>query len=159
MVAKFTICAILPKIQGQDPDPMWFTVEVWGQNAEWITNNLRKGDRALVQGDLREDTWTDRTTGEVKRVSVIRRPQVEKQWAPAAAQPVTPGVDPAPPSQRPAPAPVHQPAPPAQQGHQGWTPPSGITPGRTIAAPVRPAIPPQRQAAPWPSVLDDEPPF
>lgn len=155
MVAKFTICAILPKVQGQDPEPMWFTVEVWGQAAEWIANNMQKGDRALVQGDLREDTWTDQATGEVKRASVIKRAQVEKQWAPLAnARQVTPGVDPARPARQPAPAPVHQPAPPAQQGQQGWAPPAAAG----AAGPARPAIPLQQQAPPWPAA-EDGPPF
>ena len=85
MVVKFTICASLPKVQGQDPPPMWFTVEVWGKAGEWIADNLRKGDRALVTGNLRVETWTVAATGEVREAMVIKQAQVEKQWAPREA--------------------------------------------------------------------------
>src|SRR5258708_20937715 len=36
----------------------FFTVVVWGDLAESVASNLRKGDRAFVHGRLRNAAWT-----------------------------------------------------------------------------------------------------
>ncbi|MGC0252155.1 single-stranded DNA-binding protein [Pseudactinotalea sp. Z1748] len=38
-------------------EPIFHGVTVFGQQAENVANSLRKGDTALVQGDLRFTTW------------------------------------------------------------------------------------------------------
>jgi single stranded DNA-binding protein len=138
-VTKFTVCARQPKVRGEDPPALWFTVEVWGNAAEWITNNLLKGEMVYVSGELTLQQWTHRETGEVRESLTIKRAQVEKLYAPrqedegqaaaapaaqaaapaavapAAAAPVQAAYQQAPPR----PAPVH---PAAQQAPPPSTP-------------------------------------
>jgi single-strand DNA-binding protein len=80
-VVKFTICARQAKVRGEDPPALWFTVEVWGNAAEWIANNLVKGEMVYVSGELSLQKWTHRETGELKESLTIKRGQVEKQLA------------------------------------------------------------------------------
>lgn len=106
-VAKFTVCARQQKVRGEDPPQLWFTVEVWGNAAEWIANNLSKGQMCFVSGELTLQQWTHRDTGEVRESLTIKRAQVEKQIAPrqegegqalapaAAAPPAAQAVPPA----------------------------------------------------------------
>ncbi len=131
-VTKFTICARQAKIRGEDPPPLWFTVEVWGGSAQWIADNLKKGEMVYVSGELSLQQWTHRETGELKEALTIKRAQVEKLSAsrqegdgeaPAApaqavvpAAPAAPAAHQEPPQQ---PAPVH---PTAQQAAHVYSP-------------------------------------
>ena len=149
MVAKFTICASLPKVQGQDPSPMWFTAEVWGRAGEWIVDNLRKGDRALVTGNLRVETWTVAATGEVREAMVIKQAMVEKQWAPRE-----PGQPAAPPPAAPAAPPVAATQPAYQQAQPPATAAPAASGWRTT-----PAAAPAPAAAPSHNPSSCEPPY
>jgi single-strand DNA-binding protein len=133
MVTKFTIAAKQAKVQGQDPPPLWFTVEVWGQSAAWIADNLRKGEMAYVTGELRIDQWTDRTTGEVKQAMCLKQARVEKLWAPRE-QGAAPG------------APAAAPAAPAAPPAAGY-PPAGYAQPAPAPAPAPAAAPPAAPAA------------
>lgn len=42
----------------------WFNVVVWGQGAEYIAENARKGDRVFVEGEMREEKWKDKDGNE-----------------------------------------------------------------------------------------------
>jgi single-strand DNA-binding protein len=50
----------------------WFDLEVWDKTAEIAANYVRKGSQIGVEGSLRMDTWTDRTTGVGRSRPVIR---------------------------------------------------------------------------------------
>jgi single-strand DNA-binding protein len=44
---------------GQAPD--WFTVEVWGQEAQIFMDQAKKGDRICVTGRVKTNKWTSKT--------------------------------------------------------------------------------------------------
>jgi single-strand DNA-binding protein len=44
---------------GQAPD--WFTVEVWGQEAQTFMDQAKKGDRIGVTGRVKTNKWTTKT--------------------------------------------------------------------------------------------------
>ena len=48
--------------------PTYFQVSVWGDMAENVAGSLRKGNRAMIQGYLETEEWTDREGG--KRTSI-----------------------------------------------------------------------------------------
>lgn len=55
----------------EDP-PDWFELEIWGKTAETAANYAKKGSLIGVQGALKIDTWSDRTTGETRSKPIIR---------------------------------------------------------------------------------------
>ena len=44
---------------GQTPD--WFTIEVWGQEAQAFMDQAKKGDRICVTGRVKTNKWTSKT--------------------------------------------------------------------------------------------------
>ena len=44
---------------GQAPD--WFTVEVWGADAQTFVDQVKKGDRICVTGRIKTNKWTTKT--------------------------------------------------------------------------------------------------
>ena len=38
----------------------WHNIVVWGKNAEWAENYIRKGTRLYLEGKIRTRTWEDR---------------------------------------------------------------------------------------------------
>ena len=43
-----------------DPTTEWHNIVVWGKNAEWAENYIRKGTRLYLEGKIRTRTWEDR---------------------------------------------------------------------------------------------------
>ena len=137
MVCKFTIAARQPKVRGEDQPALWFTVEVWGQPGQWIADNMRKGDSALVTGELCLRQWTNRETGQPAEALTIRYARVEKL------------------SQR-------EPGPPAQGGSFAASAPAPATASVVpAAAPVyQQAAAPRPVAAPRAAAAQyEEPPY
>ena len=62
---------------GKNQDPDWFPVEAWGKQAEVLANYVTKGDQVGVIGELRFDTWTDKTTQQERIKPVIRAIRIE----------------------------------------------------------------------------------
>jgi single-strand DNA-binding protein len=96
----------------KDAPAFWVKVEVWGKQAEYVANYLKKGASVCVTGQVGEDQWNDKTTGELKKAVVIRNASVES-WQARAEQGGTTQADYAQASQRvappaPAPQPVQQ---------------------------------------------------
>ena len=52
--------------------PDWFNLEMWDKTAEVAANYIRKGSLIGIQGSLKIDTWSDRTTGANRSTPVIR---------------------------------------------------------------------------------------
>lgn len=105
MVSKFSLAVRQAK---KDAPAFWVKVEVWGKQAEYVSNYLKKGASVCVTGQVGEDQWNDKTTGEVKKAVVIRNASVES-WQARADQGTA--ADYAQASQRvapPAPAPAPQ---------------------------------------------------
>lgn len=91
MVSKFSLAVRQPKKQGQDQPAFWVKVEVWGKQAEYVANYLKKGNSVCVTGQVAEESWSDKTTGELKKAVVIRNASVEswQQRSEGGAAPVT----------------------------------------------------------------------
>ena len=61
-VAKFSIAHTPRRLDQQtntwvDGEPSYIDVELWGRPGEGAAQTLRKGDRAIVVGELRQDRW------------------------------------------------------------------------------------------------------
>ncbi len=53
-------------------EPTFFTVTVWGRQAELCDEYLAKGSQILVSGRLKMDSWEDKDTGEKRsRLKVV----------------------------------------------------------------------------------------
>ena len=52
--------------------PDWFNLELWGKTAEIAGNYVRKGSLIGIQGSLKIETWSDRTTGTNRSKPVIK---------------------------------------------------------------------------------------
>jgi single-strand DNA-binding protein len=88
MVAKFSLAVRQPKKGGQDQPAFWVKVEVWGKQAEYVANYLKKGASVCVTGQVAEEQWNDKQTGELKKAVVIRNASVESWQARSDDQPV-----------------------------------------------------------------------
>ena len=66
-VAQFTIA-----VEGwkRDSEPLWLNLKIWGKAAQVAADYVRKGSQIAVSGQLENETWTDRNTGE-KRSKII----------------------------------------------------------------------------------------
>lgn len=111
MVSKFSVAVRQPKKQGQDQPAFWVKVEVWGKQAEYVHNYLKKGASVCVTGQVAEETWNDKTTGELKKAIVIRNATVES-WQARADQAAAPA-----PTQAAYAQASQRVAPPLQQGY------------------------------------------
>ncbi len=57
--------------QGQKQERTeWFSVDLWGKQAESLTEFLRKGKQVLVEGRMSTDEWTDKDGQKRKTVKV-----------------------------------------------------------------------------------------
>ncbi len=43
--------------------PSYIDVKLWGKRGEAFAKYHKKGDRALVEGSLKQESWEDKTTG------------------------------------------------------------------------------------------------
>ncbi len=51
----------------KDKGGFWLSVDIWGFRADEAMRLLKKGSRIFVKGSLREESWTDESSGEVKK--------------------------------------------------------------------------------------------
>lgn len=45
-------------------EPCFIDITVWGRQAEAMNNHLHKGSNILVDGELKYESWQDKTTGQ-----------------------------------------------------------------------------------------------
>jgi single-strand DNA-binding protein len=57
--------------------PDWFNLELWGKDAQFAADYIRKGRLIGVKGALKFDTWVDRATGAQRSSPVIRVERIE----------------------------------------------------------------------------------
>ena len=61
----------------RDDDALWFNLEIWGKQAQVAADYVRKGSLIGVSGSLKEEKWTDRTTGEERKKWVVNVQQLQ----------------------------------------------------------------------------------
>ena len=72
-VAKLA-CADMDRFRskpGEDPQPLYHDVEIWGGQAQVAENLLRKGHRVFVQGQLVPNNYTNKD-GQLVRANTIK---------------------------------------------------------------------------------------
>ena len=67
VVANFTLAVDGWK---RDAEPLWLTLKIWGKTAQVAADYVRKGSQVAVSGQLENESWTDKATGE-KRSKVV----------------------------------------------------------------------------------------
>lgn len=70
----------------RNDEPTFLNGTVWGSLADHAAESVRKGDRVVVHGDLREEQWTDQT-GQQRSVMVIHADEfaISLKWGAIAA--------------------------------------------------------------------------
>jgi single-strand DNA-binding protein len=68
MVAEFSIAVDGWK---RDSKPLWLNLKIWGKTAEIAANYVRKGGMIAVSGQLENETWTDKGSGEERSKIVL----------------------------------------------------------------------------------------
>jgi single-strand DNA-binding protein len=66
-VANLTLAVDVWK---RDAEPLWLTLKIWGKTAQVAADYVRKGSQIAVSGQLENESWTDKATGE-KRSKVV----------------------------------------------------------------------------------------
>lgn len=74
VVANLTIAVNRMK---RDEDPDWFSLEIWGKQAQVAADYVRKGSLIGVIGSVRIEKWIDRATGQEKLKPVVRVDRLE----------------------------------------------------------------------------------
>lgn len=94
----------------------YFTVSAWGQTAVNVQKYLHKGSHIAVQGQLKQERWTDKTTGKTASRIVISANQISFLGSPQSqSKPQQPQAAPQTPAQTPPP----QQNPWEEEGHYG----------------------------------------
>ncbi len=70
VLCRLTLAVNRPTKNDDQPD--WFSLELWGKDAEVAGNYVRKGSLLGIQGRLKIDSWTDRNTGAQRSAPTIR---------------------------------------------------------------------------------------
>jgi len=55
----------------KDKGGFWMGVSVWGRQAQQVANVLKKGMRVYVQGTLKQETWSDKKSGDERSTLVL----------------------------------------------------------------------------------------
>jgi single-strand DNA-binding protein len=60
------VCNLTLAVDGwkRESEPLWLNLKIWGKLAEVAGNYVRKGGQIAVSGQLENETWTDKATGE-----------------------------------------------------------------------------------------------
>jgi single-strand DNA-binding protein len=88
-----------PQGEMVEEEPMFVEVNIFGQSVDFVKNNLRKGSRVLVQGNLRQDRWTSKD-GQKRtklylvsdRIDILRQPGDGKNGAEERSEAETVGA-------------------------------------------------------------------
>jgi single-strand DNA-binding protein len=69
-VANFSI-ACSSYLASKEKETEWFNVVAWEKNAEFASENLRKGARVLVVGRQQTRKWTDKSGAQKTTVELV----------------------------------------------------------------------------------------
>lgn len=72
-VANFNIAIY----EGKDKPPTWVSVSCWDKTAEIAGDRVRKGVRVGIEGRLKEESWTDKQTGEKRSRLIVIANRIE----------------------------------------------------------------------------------
>jgi single-strand DNA-binding protein len=70
VVSNLTLAVNRPSREEEEPD--WFTLEIWGKQAQVAADYVRKGSLIGVVGRMTSERWTDRSTGEQRSKPVVK---------------------------------------------------------------------------------------
>jgi len=70
-VANLTM-AVDKASSNREEEPDWFSLEIWGKQAQVAAEYVRKGSLIGVVGRMTSEQWTDRNTGERRSKSVVK---------------------------------------------------------------------------------------
>lgn len=73
----------------KDDEPEWFNLEIWGKTAQVAADYVRKGSLIGVEGRVKTERWTEKTTGQERSklvVSVNSLELLSSKNTPATAQ-------------------------------------------------------------------------
>ncbi len=76
VVAKCSL-AVNRRSKNKDESPDWFPIECWGRVAEILAEYTKKGSLIAVEGELKFDEWSDKTTNETRFKPVIKVNRLE----------------------------------------------------------------------------------
>lgn len=94
MVTKFSLNSPTYNRETNTNTPQFFDCEYWWNgNSDYKARNIVEGALLLIRGQLAQDTWQDRNTGQnrskvtlkVREIGVIRSAQPKAQTAPQQA--------------------------------------------------------------------------
>lgn len=68
VVANLTLAVRALK---KDDEPEWFNLEIWGKAAQVAADYVRKGSLIGVEGRIKTERWTDKTTGQERSKPVV----------------------------------------------------------------------------------------
>lgn len=144
MVTKFSVNSPDYDRKTQERTPQYFDVEFWHDQGDPKAAMIQEGALLLVWGQLHQDKWTDRATGQNRSKVVLRARELAQIRAPQ------PGRQQARPQQPAAYAPQGYPQPAAQQyaPQPAPTPQGYPQPAPQQYAPQPAAYAPAPQAAP-----------
>lgn len=52
---------------GDNKTTIWLSVTVWNKTANFVFDNFKKGDGILVIGELKQDEWVDKESGQTRK--------------------------------------------------------------------------------------------
>jgi single-strand DNA-binding protein len=55
----------------------WFNIEAWGRTAEIAAEYVKKGDLIGIEGSLKIESWTDRSSGQPRTSPIIKCDRLE----------------------------------------------------------------------------------
>lgn len=58
-ICRFRIATNRPHKQEGQPEADFFQITAWGKTAEFISKYFKKGQQILIEGYLRNNSWTD----------------------------------------------------------------------------------------------------
>ena len=65
------------EIKSGEEETDWFSLEIWGRDAEYVANYVDKGARMGITGSLVQDSWIDKVSGGKRRKAKIVVRQVD----------------------------------------------------------------------------------
>jgi len=71
-VCNFTLAVNRAKRRGEESEPDWFNLEIWGKPAEIAGSYVRKGSLIGIKGRLVFSRWQDKASGDNRERPLIR---------------------------------------------------------------------------------------
>jgi single-strand DNA-binding protein len=74
---KCRLTLAVNRISKNNDQPDWFTLELWGKQAEVAEKYVQKGKLIGVKGALKFDSWTDKSSGASRTTPIILVDQLQ----------------------------------------------------------------------------------